>query len=232
MMLLRALPFALAALVPQSAPRCGGRTARRARALVALEPPLAPRDELKSRFTRGDEETQTSFAPDPVRREAATPEAPPERVSQNAKLLAEIRSMQPEPLAPRPERQPIDLNGIQPSMLLLGAGSYGVFSVLAWQFTISAAEYFAANPFESAFYVVQRLSGVARVVVVALGSLGTGITCIAALGQLALAVQVSDGIRKGELDPTKERVDPYGGRKKGELEKMLGFMMGDKDAGM
>ena len=68
-------------------------------------------------------------------------------------------------------------------------------------------------------------------VVVALGSLGTGITGIAALGQLALAKQVQDGISSGELDPNAQRVDPYGGKKKGELEKMLGFMLGDKDAG-
>ena len=124
------------------------------------------------------------------------------------------------------------LNGIQPRFLLLGAGSYGVFSVLAWQFTSGAAEYFANNPFESSFYFVQRLSSVARVVVVALGSLGTGITGIAALGQLALAKEVQDGIAAGELDPNAQRVDPYGGKKKGELEKMLGFMLGDKDAGM
>ena len=63
------------------------------------------------------------------------------------------------------------------------------------------------------------------------GGLGAGVTCIAALGQLALAVQVQMGIMKGELDPNKQRVDPYGGRKQGELEKMLGLMLGDKEAG-
>jgi len=144
----------------------------------------------------------------------------------------EIRALQPEPVAPAPEKKSIDLNGIQPSMLLLGGASYALFSTLAWQGTNAAGAYFAENPYESSFYVVQRLSSIARVVVVSLGSLGTGITGIAAVGQIALAVQVQLGIAKGELDPNKERIDPYGGRKKGELEKMLGFMLGDKNAGM
>ena len=83
---------------------------------------------------------------------------------------------------------------------------------------------------DSAFYVVARLSGVARVVVVGMGALGTGVSAIASVGQLALAVQVAIGIQKGELDPNKERDDPYGGRKLGELERMLGLMQGNKDA--
>ena len=82
-----------------------------------------------------------------------------------------------------------------------------------------------------AFYVVARLSSVARYVVVGLGGLGGGGTSIASLGQLALAVQVQNGIMKGELDPTAQRIDPYGGRKASELEKMLGLMLGDKEAG-
>ena len=37
------------------------------------------------------------------------------------------------------------------------------------------------------------------------------------------------GIASGDLDMSAERVDPYGGRKKGELEKMLAFMQGNKN---
>ena len=44
-------------------------------------------------------------------------------------------------------------------------------------------------------------------------------------------MQVWLGIQKGELDPKKERIDPYGGRKAGDLERMLGLMQGNKDAG-
>ena len=32
-----------------------------------------------------------------------------------------------------------------------------------------------------------------------------------------------------QLDPNAERVDPYGGRKKGEIEKFIGFMQGNKE---
>ena len=231
-----ALAFALApTLRPLPPPACV-RTAGPPRlALGTDDGPMAePRDELKSRFSRGESETKTAFTPDSAKKagssapavaaEAAASATP---VSKNAQLLAEIRALQPEPLPPKPEKQKIDLNGIKPSFLLLGASSYGAFSVFAWWFTTSAAEYFAANPFESSFYVVQRLSGIARVVVVSLGSLGTGITGFAALGQLALCAQVVDGINKGELDPNAPRVDPYGGRKAGDLQKMLSFMLGD-----
>ena len=43
--------------------------------------------------------------------------------------------------------------------LVIGGVSYAVFAVLAWQFTGSAAQYFADHPMDSAFYVVARLSG-------------------------------------------------------------------------
>lgn len=193
-----------------------------------------PRDELKSRFSRGDEqETKKSFAPKAAREaessQTATDAAP--AASRNQQLLNEIRAMQPEPIAAQPERQAVDLNGVRPVNLVGGALAYGAFAIVAWQGTYAAANYFAENPFESSFYVVQRFSAIARVVVVSLGSLGACIAAVAAAGQLALSVQITIGIQKGELDPNAERIDPYGGRKKGELEKMLGFMMGDKDAG-
>lgn len=250
----------------------------RSRAAVAIL-----QDDLKPRFSRGDDDgTKTSFSPDkPALQDAATrttgTTASDSATSANQQLLDEIRSLQPEPAPERVEKAPIDLNGIQPAFLILGAVSYGAFSVLAWQFTASAGQYFAAHPMDDAFYVVARLSGVARYVVVAMGGLGAGVSCIAAVGQLALAVQVQLGIMNGELDPNKPRVDPYGGRKQGELyapdalsrlscpgsldcrchrpaplrlaccpahttrddpsiawarrEKMLGLMLGDKNAG-
>lgn len=210
------------------------RTPARQRRAVTPRAALDAQDELKSRFSRGEaSETKTSFTPDrdPVTNTAVVDAEKGEKLTANQQLLAEIRALQPEPVAPPPEKKAIDLNGIQPAFLLLGAGSYGVFSVLAWQFTQAAGAYFAMHPMDDAFYVVARLSGVARYVVVGMGGLGAGVTCIAALGQLALAVQVQMGIMKGELDPNKQRVDPYGGRKQGELEKMLGLMLGDKEAG-
>jgi len=227
-----ALPaFVCLALVVSPAPRLLRPTPRTFQ-IFALDAPLAPRDDLKSRFSRGTEDgPKTSFTPDAVANAPTVSVDDAPKVSANQQLLAEIRALQPEPLPPQPEKKKIDLNGIQPYNLVLGAALYGAFSVIAWQGTSAAAAYFEANPFESAFYVVQRLTAVARIVVVSLGSLGSGITGIAAVGQLALAVQVAVGISKGELDPNKTRIDPYGGRKQGELEKMFGLMMGDKEAG-
>lgn len=205
----------------------------RSRPVLAALPEM--QDDLKPKFSRGNEEVKTSFTPDTVRRaeeERAAAAKEPTAADKNQQLLAEIRALQPEKPAAEPVKdKTIDLNGIQPIFLLIGATSYGIFSALAWQFTQAAGEYFAAHPMDDAFYVVARLSGVARYVVVGMGGLGAGVTCIAALGQLALAVKVQQGIMKGELDPNAVRVDPYGGRKAGELEKMLGLMMGDKEAG-
>ena len=63
-------------------------------------------------------------------------------------------------------------------------------ALAAWQFTNAAAVYFAEHSAESSVYYVNRLTGLARVVVISMGALGTGITGIAAVGQAALAVQV------------------------------------------
>ncbi|KAL1520068.1 hypothetical protein AB1Y20_023543 [Prymnesium parvum] len=195
--------------------------------VVAREGEPLRDDELKVRFARDvGGGTKSSFRPADAaaaRREGAPPP------SQNELLLAEIRALQPEPLPPPPKKAPVDLNGINPLSLVLGAATYGTFSFFAWQFTLAAAEFFAEHPMDSAFYVVARLSSLARVVVVGLGALGSGVTAIAGAGQLALAVQVAIGIAKGELDPKAERVDPYGGRKKGEIEKFIGFMQGNKE---
>ena len=201
------------------------------RIVAALE---QPSDELRPRFARADEDTKTAFTPDVVtkKEEEARPKATPATGS-NEQLLATIRALQTEPKGKAPERKPVDLNGISPAFLLLGAASYGACSVLGWQFTINTAALFDAHPVaDDTFYVVARLSTVARYVVVAMGALGTTVTAIAATGQAALCVQVSDGIRKGELDPKKPREDPYGGRKLGQLEKMLRLMLGDKAAGL
>jgi len=219
---------ALLVAPPQLVPRPPARAVRSGQ-LVAQErdqPPLDLLDKPKVGFARTEDETRTSFAPTAVRTETPRPETV---LNQNEQLLAEIRALQPDKPGPAPERVPVDLNGINPLFLVLGAASYGTFSFFAWQFTCASAEFFAEHPMDSAFYVVARLSSLARVVVVGLGALGTGVTAIAGVGQLLLSVQVAIGVAKGDLDMNAERVDPYGGRKKGELEKMLAFMMGNKN---
>ena len=53
-------------------------------------------------------------------------------------------------------------------------------------------------------YVVQRLSGALKQVIVGLGSLATGVFGLTALGMLALALRVGAGVLQGELDPSPE----------------------------
>lgn len=220
--------LAVLAFTPQ--PLLHGRAATM-RNTFRIVSELELRDELKPRFSRGDEsDTKKAFVPDaaPVENKPAAP-AP----GSNEALLAEIRALQPKQLPPPPQKQAVDLNGISPWLLLLGASTYGACSYLGYQFTAGATDMFNNQPVDAdTFYVVARLSTVARYVVVAMGALGTAVTAIASAGQLALCAQVTIGIAKGELDPNAKRIDPYGGRKKGELEKMLRLMLGDKAAGM
>mmetsp|Transcript_9870 Transcript_9870/g.24545 ORF Transcript_9870/g.24545 Transcript_9870/m.24545 type:complete len:214 (-) Transcript_9870:213-854(-) len=179
-----------------------------------------PNDDLKIGFSRGDDDgPKTSFAPD------KRPETAPKKTV-NEELMEEIQAlMPPEKPAPK-EAKPVDLNGIKPRDLLIGATTYFVVCYAAIQFMLGSAEYFNAHPIaETDFYFVQRLSSLARVVVVGMAALGSGVTGIAALGQLALAVQIQVGISKGELDPDAPRVLEEG-RKKLELEKVFAMMTG------
>ena len=221
--------MALAFAPPQRVPYSQAAALRRAVHIIA-ELGLQPRDELKPRFARADDETKTSFTPDKARVEQ-WPTAT--AAKSNEALLAEIRALQPKRPEPPPEKKPTDLNGISPWLLILGASSYGAVSVLAYHFTMGATDMFNNQPIsDDTFYVVARFSTVARYVVIAMGALGSTVCAIAAAGQLALCVQVSIGIARGELDPNAKRIDPYGGRKQGQLEKMLRLMLGDKAAGL
>ena len=199
------------------------------------EPLTAPRDELKVRFSRGDESTATKntfVEPSAAAAQRAAVAQQQQGRMSNEELLEEIRGLMPADPAEAeepPEATPVDLNGIKPRDLLIGAASYGVFSYLAWQFTNVAATYFADHPAQATdFYVVSRLTSFARVVVVGVAALGAGVTAIAGAGQAALAVKVAQGIAAGELDPTAERVDPTGGRKGYELDRMLKMMRGER----
>ena len=136
--------------------------------------------------------------------------------------------MMPAEKAPAPEpAAPIDLNGLQPKDLLIGAVTYYVACFASWQLCGAATEYFDANPFETEVYVVSRLSAVARVIVVGMSALGAGVTGVAATGQLVLAGRVALGIASGELDPNLPR-DPrlIENRKRTEAEKLFAMMTG------
>ena len=59
----------------------------------------------------------------------------------------------------------------------IGATTYFVVCYAAIQFMLGSAEYFNAHPIaETDFYFVQRLSSLARVVVVGMAALGSGVT--------------------------------------------------------
>jgi len=194
-----------------------------------------PDDELRPRFSRGDDGPKTSFAPDrvePERIQVDQSDAGLGGAKSNEKLLAEIRELMPkeaEEKAP-PERKQEDLNGLRPSLLLLGAGSYAVVAFLGVQFLYGASDFFNNNPLDDEmFYVAYRFSVIARQAVVAMAALGTSVTTIASIGQLALAVRVAVGIATGELDPTAEREDLYGEKKQSKIAQMLLYMSGNKD---
>ncbi|EOD03862.1 hypothetical protein EMIHUDRAFT_453992 [Emiliania huxleyi CCMP1516] len=208
-------------------PLVAGRAGRLAAAGYGDELPDA-RDELKVRFNR-DAGTASFKTPEEYAAEARAADQQQQetrKARETQELLEEIQALMPEPKAEPPAKAPIDLNGIKPTDLLIGAGSYAVVAVLAWQFTNAAAAYFAANDVESSIYYVNRLTGLARVVVIAMGGLGTGVTSIASVGQAALAVQVALQISRGELDPNAERKLPPGGRKVGETERLFRLMTG------
>jgi hypothetical protein len=211
-----------------------------------LAPMDGPSDELRPRFARLEDEdkTKNSFVPDRAEPERShgvdQPRAGPVGGKSNDELRAEIQAIMPQNAeGPRKEigqlgldqdRKPEDLNGLRPSLLLLGGGTYAVTAFLGYQFTIAAASYFNNNPLDDdMFYVVARFSGFARSVVVAMGALGTSVTTIASAGQLALAVRVAIGIATGELDPTAEREDLYAAKKQTKLAQMLLYMTGNKD---
>lgn len=180
-----------------------------------------PNDDLKVGFSRGDDDgPKTSFAPANPNREKAPAK------TKNEELMDEIQALMPaEKPAPK-EAKPVDLNGIKPRDLLLGATTYAVVCFAAVQFMLGSATYFSAHPIaETDLYFVQRLSSLARVIVVGMAALGSGVTGIASAGQLALAVQIAVGISKGELDPNAPRTLEEG-RKKLELEKVFAMMTG------
>ena len=211
-MLLRAAPL-LALCAPKLSPHTPITPLMKERDPL----PEEPNDALKVIFSR-EPNMPENFLP-----QETTPK------SKNQALIDEIQSLMPDQKPTKPETQAVDLNGITPTDLLIGASSYLCVALLAWQFTSAAGEYFALREIDTSVYYVARLTSLVRAVVVGMGALGAGITTIAGLGQLALAVHVSMLISQGELDPTAERKLPQGGRKMGETERLFRMMRGEEE---
>jgi len=214
--MLAALVATTALLLPVARLRCAPVR------LLVEQPPMEPREDRKMGFSRGaDDGPRTSFTPTaPVAQDLAAPK------TVNEQLLEEIQALMPPEKPPPLAARPVDLNGIKPRDLLIGAGTYAVVCYAAVQFMLASATYFSEHPIaDTDFYFVQRLSSLARVIVVGMAALGSGVTGIASLGQALLAVQVQLGIAKGELDPNAPRELPEG-RKRLELEKVFAMMSG------
>jgi hypothetical protein len=104
-------------------------------------------------------------------------------------------------------RKQIDLNGINPFFILVGATFPALLSVLCWQFTVYAGEHFAVDLTRNDLYFVRRAAGIARQVVVGGSALGTGIFGVNALGLVLLSGRIAFGIVTRELDPSKALLD-------------------------
>ena len=77
---------------------------------------------------------------------------------------------------PGPRRSPCGIHTRR-----LGATTYAVVCYAAVQFMLGSASYFAAHQIpETDLYFVQRLSSLARVIVVGMAALGSGVTGTAA----------------------------------------------------
>lgn len=97
-----------------------------------------------------------------------------------------------------------DLNGIAPWKPLISSIFPFGLSIGGYYLTRYLAENFAVQYLTSDLYPVQRLSMVARNIVVGMGALASAFSAVIGLGLLILGIAVSVGVIKGELDPNKD----------------------------
>jgi hypothetical protein len=71
-----------------------------------------------------------------------------------------------------------------------------------WRGVCSPAFLLQSEKVENTSYVVQRISGALKQVIVGLGTLATGVFGVTALGMLLLSLRVGAGVVSGELDPS------------------------------
>jgi len=77
-----------------------------------------------------------------------------------------------------------------PLRCVLGAVVAGALAFGLYRMTTAIALSFAAHPVESPNLIVQRISAAVRTLVIGMTTMGTGVFGLAALGLLALAVQL------------------------------------------
>ena len=120
-----------------------------------------------------------------------------------------------------------DLNGVNPTVTILGSFfAFGIAGGL-WLATNFLAEYFAFHPVESDVYFVQRATAVVRNVVIGLVSLASGFFGVTGFGIFLLGIRVAYGVMKGELDPTPMKT-PTTSKDDFELPNIWDLMMNKK----
>lgn len=114
----------------------------------------------------------------------------------------EFRSQKTEEERQRSIQEARNLNGVNPLVCIGGAVFAWACAGALWLFTNYLGALFAAHPFETDVYFIQRLTQVFRNVVMGLSSLASGFFGVVGVGIFLLGFRVAYGVMTGELDPT------------------------------
>jgi hypothetical protein len=88
---------------------------------------------------------------------------------------------------------------LAPQQCVLGSMVAGIMAFGMYSMTHAIALSFAAHKIQSTNFIVQRISAAVRTLVIGMTTLGMGVSGIAALGLLALAIQLV--IQKNSQSP-------------------------------
>jgi len=99
-------------------------------------------------------------------------------------------------------REARDLNGLNPTEVIISSFFALGIAFAIWSFTTFIAEVFATNPIKTDVYFLMRVQSVFRNLVMGFFSLMSGFFGVNGIGILFLGIQVAVGVWKGELDPT------------------------------
>lgn len=94
-----------------------------------------------------------------------------------------------------------------PLRCILGAGMAGVLAFGLYRMTHAIAVTFATHPVQSTNLIVQRISAAVRTLVIGMTTLGTGVFGLAAVGLLALAIQILIRRRQASAQDTPTAPD-------------------------
>ena len=119
------------------------------------------------------------------------------------KRMIPLENAEGKPLPQRTE----DLNGINPLVPLLFSSIPFAMAFAGYKVSSYLTANFAVQFLTSDIYTLQRISIVARNVLVGMTTLATTFCGVIGLGLFILGVTVGVGVLKGELDPNKNDID-------------------------